>query len=69
MFYFTKYAETKFDALNKHGVFITREMVTDAFGAQPSQKYTQKYINVLIYQTKFVKNQTANNSGLTTSRP
>lgn len=30
MLYFTKYAETKFDILNKHKVFFTREQVEDA---------------------------------------
>lgn len=32
MLYFTKYAETKFDILNKHKVFFTREQVEDAVG-------------------------------------
>lgn len=30
MFYFTKYAENKFDLLNKHKVFFTREQVEEA---------------------------------------
>lgn len=30
MIYFTKYAEEKFDILNKHRVFITKEQVEDA---------------------------------------
>lgn len=29
MFYFTKYANEKFDILNKHKVFITREQVEE----------------------------------------
>ena len=29
MFYFTKYAEQKFDILNKHKIFFTREQVED----------------------------------------
>ena len=33
MFYFTKYAENKFDILNKHKVYFTREMIEDAVGA------------------------------------
>ncbi len=33
MFYFTKYAETKFDILNKHQVYFTREQIADAVGA------------------------------------
>jgi len=30
MIYFTKYAETKFDTLNRHKVFFTREQVESA---------------------------------------
>ena len=30
MFYFTKYSEQKFDILNKHKVFFTREQIEDA---------------------------------------
>jgi hypothetical protein len=33
MLYFTKYAEQKFDILNKHKIFFTREQVEDAVGA------------------------------------
>lgn len=33
MLYFTKYAENKFDVLNRHKVFFTREQVEDAVGA------------------------------------
>jgi len=33
MFYFTKYAENKFDILNKHKVYFTREQVEDAVSA------------------------------------
>lgn len=33
MLYFTKYAENKFDILNKHRVFFTREQVEDAINA------------------------------------
>lgn len=29
MIYFTKYAENKFDILNKHKVFFTREQIED----------------------------------------
>jgi hypothetical protein len=29
MLYFTKYSEQKFDILNKHKVFITREQIED----------------------------------------
>lgn len=30
MLYFTKYAESKFDILNKHKIFFTREQIEDA---------------------------------------
>jgi hypothetical protein len=30
MIYFTKYAETKFDILNKHKVYLTKEQIEDA---------------------------------------
>ncbi|MDP2709339.1 MAG: hypothetical protein Q8O93_04860 [bacterium] len=30
MLYFTKYAEQKFDILNRHKVFFTREQIEDA---------------------------------------
>ena len=37
MFYFTKYAEQKFDILNRHKVFFTREQVEDAVAAPDKQ--------------------------------
>ena len=33
MFYFTKYAEQKFDILNKHKVFFTREQIENTINA------------------------------------
>jgi len=33
MFYFTKYAEQKFDILNKHKIYFTREQIEDTVGA------------------------------------
>ncbi len=33
MFYFTKYAENKFDILNKHKIYFTREQIEDTVGA------------------------------------
>lgn len=33
MLYFTKYAENKFDILNKHKVFFTREQIENTVGA------------------------------------
>ncbi|OGF31110.1 hypothetical protein A3H09_04235 [Candidatus Falkowbacteria bacterium RIFCSPLOWO2_12_FULL_45_13] len=37
MFYFTKYAENKFDILNKHKVFFRREQVEDAVACPDKQ--------------------------------
>jgi len=33
MFYFTKYAENKFEVLNKHKIFFTREQIEDTISA------------------------------------
>jgi len=33
MLYFTKYAENKFEVLNKHKIYFTREQIEDAIGA------------------------------------
>jgi len=33
MIYFTKYSENKFDVLNKHKIYFTREQIEDAVGA------------------------------------
>lgn len=40
MIYFTKYAENKFDLLNKYQVFFTREQVEDA--VKLPEKVTKK---------------------------
>ena len=40
MIYYTKYAEQKFDILNKHKVFFTREQVEDAI--KLPEKITKK---------------------------
>lgn len=40
MVYFTKYAEKKFDILNKHKVFFTREQIEDVIAAP--DKVTKK---------------------------
>jgi hypothetical protein len=41
MLYFTKYAEQKFDILNKHKVFFTREQIEDAVNT--SEKTIKKH--------------------------
>lgn len=37
MLYFTKYAEQKFDILNKHKVYLTREQVEEAVSVPDKQ--------------------------------
>ncbi|NTU99319.1 hypothetical protein HGA64_04950, partial [Candidatus Falkowbacteria bacterium] len=46
MIYFTSYANQKFDILNKHGIFITKEQVEDAISSP--DKTTKKGRNILI---------------------
>ncbi len=41
MLYFTKYAEQKFDILNKYKVFFTKEQVEDAV-ANPQKSFKKK---------------------------
>jgi hypothetical protein len=50
--YFTKYAEQKFDILNKHKVFITKEQVEDAIGVPDKIIKKQKYY---YYQKENIK--------------
>ncbi|MDO8668472.1 MAG: hypothetical protein Q7K35_05300 [bacterium] len=44
MLYFTKYAENKFEILNKHKVFFTREQVEDAVAAPEKQSKKGKLL-------------------------
>jgi len=56
MLYFTKYAEQKFDILNKHKVYITREDVESALekpdntGKKPGCLFAQKDNLKVIYK-------------------
>jgi len=43
MIYYTKYAEEKFEILNKHKVFFTREQVEDAIATPEKSKRKGKY--------------------------
>jgi len=52
MLYFTKYAESKFDILNKHKVFLTREQVEDAV---PTPDKTGKKSKLLTAQKNEIK--------------
>jgi hypothetical protein len=44
MFYFTKYAEQKFDILNKYKVFFTKEQVEDAVANAEKNSKKRKYL-------------------------
>lgn len=44
MFYFTKYAENKFDVLNRHKIFFTREQVEDAVATPERQGKKGKFM-------------------------
>lgn len=44
MIYFTKYAENKFDILNKHKVYFTREQVEDTIKSPDKTGKKGKYL-------------------------
>jgi len=44
MLYFTKYAEQKFDILNKYNVYFTREQIEDAILSPDSTSKKNKYL-------------------------
>jgi hypothetical protein len=44
MLYYTKYAEQKFDILNKHKVFFTKEQVEDAVKLPDKVEKKGKYL-------------------------
>jgi len=45
MIYFTKYAEQKFDILNKHKVFFTREQIEDVLLLPDKIRKKNKYLS------------------------
>ncbi len=45
MFYYTKYAEQKFDTLNRHKVFFTREQIGNVIGSPEKIQNKDKYIS------------------------
>lgn len=47
MIYFTKYAENKFDILNKHKVYFTREQIEDAVKSPDKTGKKNKYLTAL----------------------
>ena len=44
MIHFTKYAETKFDLLNKHKVFFTREQIKNVLEAPDKTRKKGHYL-------------------------
>ncbi len=46
MIYFSKYADQKFEILNKHQVFFTREQIEDVVGSPDDTKVKGKYLSV-----------------------
>ncbi len=58
MLHFTKYAEQKFDILNKHKVYITREDIESALekpditGKKPGYLFAQKDNLKVIYKVE-----------------
>lgn len=45
MLYFTKYAEKKFDILNKHKVYFTREQIAEAIKLPDKTNKKGKYLS------------------------
>jgi len=45
MFYYTKYAEQKFDTLNRHKVFFTREQIEDVIKTPEKYQNKNNYIS------------------------
>jgi len=46
MIYFTKYAEQKFEILNKHKVYITREQIIEAVNLPDQVKKKESCIKI-----------------------
>ncbi len=44
MFYFTQYAEKKFEILNRHKIFFTREQIQDVLTAPEKTKKNGKFL-------------------------
>ena len=54
MIYFTKYAEKKFDILNKHKVYFTREQIEDTVNLPDKVSKKGKYLAVRKDEVKVV---------------
>jgi len=58
MIYFTKYAEQKFDILNKHKVYFTREQIEDTLNLPDKINKKGKYLTALKDEIKVVYQKT-----------
>ena len=54
MIYFTKYAENKFEILNRHKVYFTREQIEDAVKSPDKTGKKNKYLTALKDEVKVV---------------
>lgn len=54
MIYFTKYAEQKFDILNKHKVYFTREQIEDAVKTPDKTGKKNKYLTARKDEVKVI---------------
>ena len=54
MIYFTKYAEKKFDILNKHKVYFTREQIEDTVNLPDKVSKKGKYLTTRKDEVKVV---------------
>jgi hypothetical protein len=54
MIYFSKYADQKFEILNKHQVFFTREQIEDAVASPDSNKAKGKYMTAVKDKIKVI---------------
>ena len=59
MIYFTKYAENKFDILNKYKVFFTREQIEDTIKAPDKINKKGNYLAARKDNVKVVYNKQA----------
>lgn len=59
MIYFTKYAEQKFDILNKYRVYFTREQIEDTIAAPDKVSKKGKYLSARRDGIKVVYNKKA----------
>ncbi|MCK4554139.1 hypothetical protein KAU19_04205 [Candidatus Parcubacteria bacterium] len=54
MIYFTKYAENKFDILNKHKVYFTKEQIEDTLKLPDKTGKKGKYLTALKDEIKVI---------------